>query len=772
MSRKQCLVVACALAFCLATAGIAPVLAQNDAAVSGLKALEYVKTLAGEAFDSRMAGMPGGAKAGAWIADQLMSWGLEPAGTNGYFQDFKKAVFHVDRASFFIETGAGRRTFVYGDEWQVAQYSGSAAVQGEIVFAGYGIASDKHNWNEFAGLDLKGKIVLMIPYGAPSFLASQIGLEAMPEPKIAKAYELGAKAVVMMNAPRDSASTYQRYPYPAGISLQAEKYKADMVVAGINDLAVKAMFRNSGIDLYTRIQKMEQSRKPGSQALGIQAEIVIETTYLPEASCRNILARITGSDSALRDEYVIVGAHYDGLGRNVDGRLNPGADDNASGTAAVMEIARTMKAGNAKPKRTVVFALWDGEEQGLWGSTYYIQNPVFPVGKTIANLNLDMVGNGDPQIQFRGTYYGPEIWQLLKSALPTEVLKDVTPARGGPSGSDHAPFLAGGVPGFFIQTAGSHYGRHNVGDKPDLVDPALLERSAIIARAGLDLIADSEALKPSPDSRAINILRSSTLVDLAQRDLAAVLKEAETVDYPDVDFVLVGLKGESPAAIAKDFYDTTAAVQASKKAQLYQPPASIISIPSFTDRFGILPGVADLAPFQGQDALLRLLGRAGLGYIVVRDADFGRGEDDLRRMIGAANAEGILVIAWETNGANGEKLLEWSTRPGLLVTASPDVEILKKMALKRWRLAYNWKTEMPPEEYAASFAQLKKDAGPVIILVQRSGAALSGFDPALIKLAGLLAPKEMNQALIQMGGMDEFGQALIQLLLELHPIAF
>ncbi len=772
MNGMQRLVVNCILISCMAISATTA-LGQNDSAISGQKALGYVRVLTGEQFDSRKAGMPGGIKASSWIADQLRIWGLEPAGTSGYFQDYKKAVYHVERASFSIRNGASRRAFNYGEEWQLASYSGSGKIRGEIVFAGYGAVSEKNNWNEFAGLDLKGKIVLMIPYGGPSFIAKDLGPGALPDAKIAKAYELGARAVIMMNSPRDAASTYQRYPFPAGIQIQAEKYKADTIVAGINDLAVKAIFRSSGIDLSTRVQKMEQSKKPGSQALGIQGEIDIKTIYLPQATCRNVLAKITGSDPALRDEYVIAGAHYDGLGRNFEGTLNPGADDNASGTAAIMEMARTMKASQAKPKRTVVFALWDGEEQGLQGSSYYARHAVFPMEKTIAYLNLDMVGNGEPKVQFRGAYYGPEVWELLKSKLPADVLKDVTPTRGGPGGSDHTPFLTAGVPGFFIQTTGPHYGRHDAGDKLDLVDPVLLERSAVITAAALTLIADSNDLKPIPDGRAINLLKSSTLVDLTPRDAAIVLKEAESVEYPDLDFALVGLKGESPAAIIKDFYDTTAAIQASKKVQLYQAPTSIYAIQRFNDRIGVLPGITDLAPMQGQDAYLKLLGRAGLGYIIIRDADFARSEDELKRMIGAANAEGILAIAWKTNTENTTKLVGWSTRPGLLFTSAPDAGFIKKMMPTRWRLALDWESGTSPEEYAKNFAKIKTDAGPMgNLLVQRGSAALKGFDPAFVKLADLMAPKQMSEAQSATGEINEFGQNFTQMLMELHPPAF
>ncbi len=116
---------------------------------------------------------------------------------------------------------------------------------------------------------------------------------------------------------------------------------------------------------------------------------------------RNVLAKITGSDKVLKDEYVIIGGHMDHLGISPMGDIMNGANDNASGTAVVMEIARVMKLNRAKPKRTVIFALWAGEEQGLLGSKHYADDSTFPMNKTVAYINMDMVGHGSGGILWR-----------------------------------------------------------------------------------------------------------------------------------------------------------------------------------------------------------------------------------------------------------------------------------------------------------------------------------------------------------------------------------
>lgn len=746
-----------------------PAPAQSQDKPSGKNAFEYIRALTRTDFASRDAGFEGGHNAGQWIADQFKAWGLQPAGTDGYFQDFKMPVFHADRASFTFVDGPGTRTLAYEDEWDVARLSGSADVRGEIVFAGFGVVSEKDKWDDFAGLDLKGKIVLMIPYGGPACLADQNGPEVMPDAKIKKAYELGARAVVFMPTPLDVLPSLEHYPFGAGASAGAAIYKQDLAVANINYIAAKAIFRASGIDAFTRIKKMDQDRKPCSMPLGIEGELKIEAAYMAEASLRNVLAMIPGSDRTMRGEYIVIGAHYDGLGNQPDGRLNPGADDNASGTALVMEVARAMKAAKARPKRTIVFALWDGEEQGLWGSIYYVGHPIYPLNKTLANINIDMVGNGDGKFQFRGVYYGAAIWDFLKTALPADMLKDVVPARGGPGGSDHSSFLANGVPGFFIQTTGAHYGHHNIGDKLDLIEPALLDKTCLFVQAAAEALADNKALKPEPDGREKNLLRGSTLVDLAPRDAAELDKAAGNIPYPDLDFALISLTGQTPEDLAKSFFATTAAVGASKKLLLYQTPKGFSS-QRYTDRIGVLPGITDLAALAGQDALLKLMGKAGLGFVTIRDEDLALNEDEARRMTAAANETGTLVIARTVQPAAAAKVIDWSAKPGLLVAeAMPDRELLAKMKAKRWRLALIWKTGQSAEDYAARFQQATKDMGAAMVLAQSEKYGLSGFAPSFLKFAGLVAPKELDEFQIMSGGLDGLGQMFIRLLQENRP---
>lgn len=768
MSRSNSRLMMIAVLLIIASVLAAPLAAQDQARISGRNALEYDRVLTQEKFASRNAGFEGGKLASAWIADQFKAWGLEPAGTNGYFQDFTDPIFHVDAATLKFGCPLWNRVLNYEEEWNVAKNSGSAEVNGEIIFVGYGISDEKAGWNDYAGLDLKGKVVAMIPYGMPAFLYGKVDDEkSMPEAKIAKAYELGARAVLLLDTPKDFLEAIKRYPFPTGADLGPDA-KPDMAVVGLNYDATKALFRDSGIELVMRTKQMEKDHKSISMPLGIRAELNVKTTSSREGHMRNVLAKITGSDPVLKNEYIVIGAHYDHLGNHPDGRMNPGADDNASGTAVVMELARAMKAGKDRPKRTVIFALWDGEEQGLFGSSYYVTHPVHPIDKTIVNLNLDMVAHGDGGLQYRGVYYGTAIWDLLKKNLPADIMKDVVPSRGGPGGSDHSGFLAMGVPGFFIATSGQHYGRHDVGDKFDLVDPALLEKSGNLVKASVDILANSREIKNDPQGKALNLLRSSTLVDLTPRRASDVVKDLEPIEYPDLDFTLAGLEGRTALDLVKSFYGTQAVVNGSKKAVLYKRSNGYGRSP-YGPRVGIMPGITDLSALEGHDDVLKLLGRAGLGFITVRDEDLARNEEETRRMVAAANATGVLVIA-RLQPANAAKVLDWATQPGLLFGGMPDEAMVGKLQMHQWRLALEWKAGMTPEAYAGIYQQAVKSLGPRQVLAQAEGYSLKGFSPALIKLASLIGPKNWGIMEISSGGLDSLGQNFLTTLMYLRPM--
>jgi Zn-dependent M28 family amino/carboxypeptidase len=227
---------------------------------------------------------------------------------------------------------------------------------------------------------------------------------------------------------------------------------------------------------------------------------VVTSVFDPDAPSQNVLGVIPGTDPEIGDEVVIVSAHYDHEGVGPTGEVYPGADDDASGTAAVMEIAKVMASGNFAPKRTVLFAAWGSEEAGLVGSYYYVEDdPKYPLEDTVVVLQMDMVGVGDRTglNVFGGTVFTDLFSQIEANA--GEVLVEAMPyAPGG--GSDHVPFIEGGVPAVMFQTMGPHEYYHTPDDTIDTIDRYELEHTGRVVGATAYELATDEVFEVSrPD---------------------------------------------------------------------------------------------------------------------------------------------------------------------------------------------------------------------------------------------------------------------------------
>ena len=295
--------------------------------------------------------------------------------------------------------------------------------------------------------------------------------------------------------------------------LEKEAYRPDFVIISVENKVVDLIFKHLKTELRYLFQQIEMTSQSQSFATGVRSFINLGVTFDEKRPTQNVLAKISGTDKTLKNEYVILGAHMDHLGIDMTGDVLNGADDNASGTAVVMEVARVMKLNRAKPRRTVIFALWAAEEMGLLGSKYYTENPVYPLEKTVVYINLDMEGHGSGKVNFRGAYYGPEIWDLLAARLPKELLDITIPGRGGPGGSDHTYFLSSGVPAFFVATDGFHFRTNRVGDVIELIQPEILKKAGDVVGAAVEVLAMEPKVPILPERRETYYWRYQTLVN-------------------------------------------------------------------------------------------------------------------------------------------------------------------------------------------------------------------------------------------------------------------
>jgi len=460
---------------------------------------DEVRFLASPELEGRGALTAGLARAADHLARQLAAAGLAPGGDQGtYFQAVEIPV--GPRPGPGTRLALGGVPLSLGDEFSPNAGSIAARATGPLVFAGYGVVVPGR-YDDFAGIDVRGKIVLCLRY-APGFDERSGGVidpefreAAALRRKVENAVARGAAGVLIVDPPEgpSPARAGDAGALPVGAGLGAAAIASFHVTPGAVDrlLARAAGPERTVAALQARI---EATGRPASFDLPVFADFAI-TWSRPAVEGRNVVAVLEGADPALRAEAVLVGAHYDHLGRGdegsaLDGRaIHPGADDNASGTAALVEIARAFAAaGGPRPRRSVVFVAFTGEEKGMLGSAVAAAHP----GKAVvAMLNLDMIGRlRGGALEVGGATTSPE-WRAIVEAANTERLALTFPQLLVPN-SDHAPFVARQIPALFMFT-GMHGDYHRATDTADKVNAEGIAAIARLAARVVRAVADRPA---------------------------------------------------------------------------------------------------------------------------------------------------------------------------------------------------------------------------------------------------------------------------------------
>ena len=684
---------------------------KKEAAFDGSKALEIIKLLSADGFEGRKSGLPGAERAAALVAENLASWGLEPAGDNGtFFQEFDvEGLFVVAPGASFLVRGGGRAQSFRGDggifdEWSVAEFSGSGTIFEEIVLAGYGLRVPG-GYDDYAGADVRGKVVL-INGGYPGKLKLPEGVDLSVEKRVRDAKALGAAAVLVAPEP---APIGRHTTYPAYARVPKEDHDPGFVVLGINEAVLDFIVDGLPLDHRTYYASLQAEGKPRPFATGLRANLEVKTEIVPKPRTRNVLARIRGTDKKVGDEVVILGAHMDHLGMsNASGPYN-GANDNASGTAVVMEAARTMKANKVRPRRTIVFALWAAEEQGLLGSAHYVAHPVFPLTKTVANINLDMVGQGGPTIGFGGIHYSAELYDLLKAKLPAEAWTGFTP-RYGTGGSDHLSFLAEGVSAFHMVGLGDHLKGHHPGDDWELIKPELLDRSGRFLVAAALVLANEPGPVIVPRRAGLTKLRNEDTLDCLPLPMDQAFAELKDAVNPDVDHHLAFLEDkagvpvlEARVAVLKDLDALAGKLADAPGLSIYGlQAANPVARPPYRGAT-LIPGLVGTRTFGDDPDWLGIYGRHGLKYVLLGTGDLaieaGGLSEASKRMLAAAQEAGILVIL-DIGPGPAATALPFLTKPAVLLAEDlPPADLLEAMKKAKHVLGLKLLAGQAPEAY-------------------------------------------------------------------------
>lgn len=473
---------------CLCAAALCAVSLQADPRRVDPKAyIEHVKFLASEDLEGRGNGSRGLEGAAEYIAARFREAGLEPAGDGGtFFQRFEMTTgMTVDPGnSVTLQSGRSSVKFEVGRDYEIVSTSGNqpaAADNVAVVFAGYGISAPALHYDDYTGIDASDKAVLIFTHEPQendprsAFEGQTNTAHATMMRKVEVARRNGAKAILVVDdtSHRPAPDRFRRWLHEP----QAEDYGIPVFFLS-RDLVQRAL--GTRLNLKTTSDEIDRDFAPKSRVLPDLTVNAVDRTTRVRRPVRNVIGTLKGSDPSLQSEVIVVGAHYDHLGRsgrfsmsqNTTGQVHHGADDNASGTAAVIEMAKAAVEARREFRRSIVFMTFAGEEHGLLGSSYYVNHPTLPLDKTIAMINLDMVGRAGGRIMVDGLANAPSVETDLTAAESASSLT-LRALRGGPGAgaSDDATFLLRKIPSinFF---SGFHSDYHRPSDTWEKIDAA------------------------------------------------------------------------------------------------------------------------------------------------------------------------------------------------------------------------------------------------------------------------------------------------------------
>lgn len=442
--------------------------------ISSHDLLDYVKIQCEEKYAGRLTGTPEYKLSAEWLAEFYEDIGLIPAGDNNtWFQafDIPYTLIHPDcGVSLDIPSGDGttiKKHYKYITEFMPGSTSASGEVTAEVIYAGYGITAPELDYDDYKGIDVKGKIIL-IEREVP--LSPREGAE-----KFNPWFEYSFHQYKLHNAVKHGAIG-MLYNY-GPIANPNNAYDDSFVYVHIGDSAVKDIFAGTGKTHSETVKTIQANLQPQSFNTGKVASIKMTTTHFPDGKGMNIIGLIKGSDPVLKEELIIVGAHLDHMGLCYE--LIPGANDNASAVAVMMGVAKALKDNNIELKRSVLFLGFGAEEQGIIGSKTYLEKPFMNLNKTVL-LNMDGVGVGH-RIGISAGKDFPLLYKAFENSNEKYVHRQLSPnsfPNLGRPRLDAARFLREGIPSLSFYTFGSTNYYHVPWDNLDIIKPEIMEDMA------------------------------------------------------------------------------------------------------------------------------------------------------------------------------------------------------------------------------------------------------------------------------------------------------
>lgn len=497
---------------------------------------DHIKFLSSDSLKGRLTGTPGDSLAASYIRSQFMSSGLIPLSGDG-FQRYEVTNKVIAGEKNFLSVNG--ENFKPSTDFTPYSFSGNSELKASAVFAGYGfnINNDSLQWNDYEKINVKDKWVLILR-GDPEPNKSVSGFIpfSSERDKVLAAKDMGASGVLLVSGPVfDEEDSFE--------PLSSEGYPAEIPVLRIKRNVADRILEKTKTTVSDLEKRINSTKKPFDFETGANvyggSEVICEKSVT-----RNVVMLLPGEDELLKNEYVIVGAHFDHLGMGGPSSrardtvaVHHGADDNASGVSEMIELAEKFALTKGSHKRSIIFAAFSGEEEGLLGSKYFTENPPVDLTKVNAMINLDMVGRlkDSSVLQVGGAGTAEGLKDLVKSLSDTNLIK-LTFSDEGYGPSDHSSFYGKNIPVLFYST-GAHLDYHTPSDTWDKINyKGMVEISDLIYRTTVNLANNSERLKfreAGPKVEVNRAMRRKGVTIGIMPDHAGIVKNGVRADGVD-----------------------------------------------------------------------------------------------------------------------------------------------------------------------------------------------------------------------------------------------
>ncbi len=449
---------------------------ENNPEITETEIYDHINYLASDDLEGRFSGSEGNILAGEYIMNEFVNNGLKPLFGESYFQDFdfiEDVVLNENNSAAFYP-GQKEMPLEIDRDFAPLAFTGNSNLESQLVFAGYGISASKLNYDDYSNLDVTGKFVIVMRQH-PEHDSSNSEFEdyASLRNKASVARDKGASGIIFVNGfyPEDDEDKLMEFKYDRGPGVN------DLSIIHIKREIVDSLFKSESRNFQEVQKQIDESKTPLSFEFNtVRAKIQTGTDIINSKS-RNIGGYFEGNDPKLKNQFIVLGAHYDHLGygkvgslyRGEGEQIHNGADDNASGTSGILELIEKFAQNKNLLQRSIIFVCFSGEELGLLGSNYLVNNSPVSTDSMIAMINMDMIGrlNDENTLNIIGSGTSPGFEEILKSNNHDTFNLSFT--DDGFGGSDHQSFTIKQIPVLFFFT-GTHSDYHKPSDDVEKIN--------------------------------------------------------------------------------------------------------------------------------------------------------------------------------------------------------------------------------------------------------------------------------------------------------------